>query len=89
MVPEFLNNKGNHVEFMITFVAMNINPLHHGVSLHPLLLSFHLQIAYRKLRNLQIGVDKLVGKVLINLLHHTKSAPCIISIILINVPAVA
>ena len=24
-------------------------------------LSFHLQIAYRKVRNLRIGVDKLVG----------------------------
>ena len=61
---------------------------------YPLLLSFHLQIAYRKVRNLQIGVDKLVGKVLINLLHHEKSvvlsmftskaleAACIISIII-------
>ena len=38
-----------------------------------------------KVRNLQISVDKLVGKVLINLLHHTKSAACIISII-IDVP---
>ena len=34
--------------------------------------SFHLQITYRKVINLQIGVNKLVGKVLINLLHHTK-----------------
>ena len=34
-----------------------------------------------KVRNLQISVDKRVGKVLINLLHHTKSAACIISII--------
>ena len=40
------------------------------------------------MRNLQIGVDKLVGKVSINLLHPTKSAACIINIIII-VPAVA
>ena len=36
----------------------------------------------RKVRNLQIGVEKLVGKVLINLFHHTKPAACIISIII-------
>ena len=41
-----------------------------------------------KVRNLQIGVDKLVGKVSINLLCHTKSADYIISII-IDAPAVA
>ena len=34
----------------------------------------HLQIAYKKVRNLQINVDKFVEKVLINLLNHTKSA---------------
>ena len=45
---------------------MSVYPLHHGVSLYPLLLSFHLQ----KGRNLQIGVDKLVGKVSINLLCY-------------------
>ena len=39
------------------------------------------------MRNLQIGVDILVGKVSINLLHHTK-AVCIMSII-VDVPAVA
>ena len=33
------------------------------------------------MRNLQIGVNKLVGKVLINLLRHVKSAACVISII--------
>ena len=38
-----------------------------------LLVSFCLQIAYNKMRNLQIGLDKLVGKVLINLSRHTKS----------------
>ena len=59
---------------------MNVYPLHHGVSFHPLLLGFCLQIVYRKVRNLQIGVN--------NLLRHTKSAACVISII-INVPAIA
>ena len=45
---------------------MNIYPLHYGISFYPLLISFHLQITYRKVRNLQIGIDKLVGKMLIN-----------------------
>ena len=40
------------------------------------------------MRNLRIGVIKLVRKVSINLLHHPKSAVCVISII-INSPAVA
>ena len=39
--------------------------------------------AYRKVRNLQIGVDMLLGKVSINLLHHTKS------LFIIHGPAVA
>ena len=50
---------------------MNVYPLCHGVFFYLLLVSFHLQIAYRKVRNLQIGVDKLVEKVLRNILHHT------------------
>ena len=54
-----------------------------------LLVSFRLQITYRKVRKLQFSVDKLVGKVSINLLHHAKLAACIISIIIINVPTVA
>ena len=69
---------------------MDVYPLCHGVSFYPLSLSFHLQITYRKVRNLQIGVDKLIGKVSINSLHHVKfikSAACVISII-INVPAI-
>ena len=53
-----------------TVVMKNIYPLCHGASFYPLLLSFHLQIAHRKVRNLQIDVDKLVGKVLLHLLHH-------------------
>ena len=38
----------------------------------PQLVSLYLKIAYRKVRSLQIGVDKLVGKVS-ELLDHTKS----------------
>ena len=55
---------------------MNIDPLRHHVFFHPLLLSFHLQnqIIYRKVRNLQIGIVKLVGKVSINLLCQANSA---------------
>ena len=59
-----------------------------------LLVSFHLQIAYRKVRNLQISVNKLVQKVSIifyitqSLLHHENSSTCVISII-IDVPTVA
>ena len=37
-----------------------------------LLLGFCLQIAYKNVKNLQIGVNKLVGKVPINLLLHAK-----------------
>ena len=48
--------------------------MYHGASFYPLLVSFRLQITYRKVRNLQIDVNKLVGKVLINLLRHAKSA---------------
>ena len=39
-------------------------------SFYPLLLCFYIQITYREVRNLQIGVDKLVGKLSINLLRH-------------------
>ena len=46
-------------------------------------------MANRKVRNLQIGVDKILGKVSINLLHHAKSTGFIISIIIIDAPAVA
>ena len=53
-----------------------------------LLISFHLQIAYRKVRNLQKSVNKFVGKALINLLSHAKLAICVISII-IDAPAIA
>ena len=33
------------------------------------------------MRNSRIGANKLVGYVSINLLHHSKSATCVISII--------
>ena len=58
---------------------VEIYPQCHDASFYPLLVSFHLQITYRKVRNLQIGVNKLLGKVSINLLHHVKfitSAQC-------------
>ena len=51
---------------------MKIYPQHHDTSFYPLLVSFCLQITYRKMRNLQIHVNKLVGKVSINLLYHAK-----------------
>ena len=70
-----------------TVVLKKVYPLHHSASLYPLLLRFHLKVTYRKERNLIIGVDKLVGKVLINLLCHTKSVAYIN--IIIDVPAVA
>ena len=57
----FTHNKGNHVGFTKIVVPRNVYPLHHGISFYPLLVSFHLQIAYRKVRNLRIGVNKLVG----------------------------
>ena len=74
MAPKFLYNKGNYIGFTKTVTLMNVYPLCHGVSFYPLLLSFHLQITYRKVRNLQIGVDKLyVGNMSINLLRHAIS----------------
>ena len=59
----------------------------HDASFYPVLVSFHFRIAYRKVRNLQISINKLVGMASINLLHtlsllhHTKLAACVISII--------
>ena len=48
---------------------------------------YYLAFACRKVRNLQIGVNELVGKVSISLLCHAKSAACVISII-IDLPAI-
>ena len=53
-------------------VRQNFSPPKFSHVRYPLLVSFHLQIAYRKVRNFQIVVNKLVGKVWINLLHHAK-----------------
>ena len=67
--PVFSHNKGNHVGFIkLLFLRKFI----HCAILLPFII--YLQTAYRKVRNLQIGVNKLVGKVSINLLNHTKSA---------------
>ena len=55
--PVFSHNKGNCVRFM-----KKVYPQHHDASFHPLLVSFHFQIPYRKMRNLRIGVNKLVGQ---------------------------
>ena len=48
-------------------------------------LAFILKLLtdYRKMRNLQINVNKLVGKVSINLLHHTKSDACVTTVVLL------
>ena len=59
----FSHNNGNHVGFTKplfrrTFI---IYPLRHGASFYPLLVSFRLQIAYGKVRNSRICVNKLVG----------------------------
>ena len=41
---------------------MKANLLSHGASFYPFyyVVSFHLQIAYRKVRHLRTGLDKLV-----------------------------
>ena len=56
----------------LLFDPKNVYPLRSGASFYPLLISFRLQITYRKVRNLQIGVNKLVGKVSINLLYQAQ-----------------
>ena len=73
-----------------TAVLKKVHPQHHDASFYPLLVSFRLQITHRKVRNLQIGVNKLLGKVSISLLRHSKFSQlhaCIISIIS-HVPAI-
>ena len=61
------------VSFMKTVVPKKaVYPQRHDASFYPLLVSFRLQIAYRKVRNLRIGVNKLAGKMSINLLRHAK-----------------
>ena len=48
---------------------------------------YYLAFIFKSLIKTQFGIEKLVGKVSINILCHAKSAVCIISII-INAPAV-
>ena len=48
--PVFSNNKGNCVVFTTLFVLNNVYPLRHDASFYPLLVSFHLQITYRKMK---------------------------------------
>ena len=60
-------------DFYETVVSKNVYLLHHGTTFYPLLVSFHLQVNYRKVRNLQIGVNKLVEKVSINFYYVTQS----------------
>ena len=67
---------------------MNVYPLHHSVSFILHYLVFIFKSLSRKVKNLQIGVEKLIGKVLINSICHTKPATCVIGII-INAPDVA
>ena len=71
-IPVFAHNEGNRIRFLETIVPKNVDLLHHDASFYPLLVSFHLQIAYRKVRNFRIGVNKLVGKVSKSL-HQSKS----------------
>ena len=87
MGPIFSHNKGNCVRFTKLLFCRFI---HCAVVIpfYPLLVSFRLQIAYRKVGNLQISDNKLVEKVSINLLYLVKSVICIIRII-IDVPAIA
>ena len=64
--PVFFAKKGNRAGFTKPSCQKRY-PLRHAASFYLLLVSFCLQIAYRKVRNLQIGVNKLVGYVSINL----------------------
>ena len=59
MAPVFHTIKSRRI--YETVVPKNVYPLGHGVSFYPSLLSFRLQIAYRKVRNSRIGVNKLVA----------------------------
>ena len=69
MAPEFLHKK-------LTEVLMNVDPLHNDVFFYPLLVSFHLPIAYKKVKNLENSVDRLVGKVLIHVQCITSHKVC-------------
>ena len=58
--PVVSHNKGNRIRFT-KLVPKNVYPLRHGASFYHLLVSFLLQITYRKVRNLQISINKFVG----------------------------
>ena len=49
---------------------------------------YQLAFIFKLLIEIAKGVNKLVGNVSINLLHHAKSAICVINII-IDTPAIA
>ena len=59
--PVFSHNNGNSVGFMKPFLPKNVHLLRHGASFYPLLVSFRLQMAYGKVGNLRIRVNKLVA----------------------------
>ena len=79
MAPVFLHSKSNTLDLQ-SFCSNK----HLSTVLWCFLLSFITYKAFvlKSLANLQISVDKLVGKLLINLLNHTKSVICVISIII-------
>ena len=86
IAPEILHDKGDHIGFSKllfwwTFI--------HCIMAFSFILYYLFQITYRKVRNLQISVDKLVQKVLINLLsgkvshlhnQHNYDAPAVASL---------
>ena len=54
----------SHLRTYKNVVPMNVYPLCYCDPFIFLLLSFCLHITYRKVRNLHVGADKLVGKVI-------------------------
>ena len=72
MAPEFLNSKGNHVRFTkLLFQRTFI----YYTKMFPLIL-YNLAFIFKSLterwETWQNCVEKVIGKVLINLLHHAK-----------------
>ena len=70
MTQVFLHHKGNCIRFTKLLFQRKIIKC----AMYSLLVNFQLQITYKKVKNLQIGVDKFVEKVSINLLCPAKSA---------------
>ena len=75
---EFLHNKGNHVGFTKLFFQRTFI---HCAMVLPFIL-YQLAFVFKLLIGIAKGVNKLVGKVSINLLRHAKSAICVINIII-------